>query len=111
MEEGDVQQREDGEKEYALGDDFIAEETDSWEESCLARFSKFLGFSTARHEKEIMGFMKRFTVGRQKGKGKGGDRTTKFDREMTKLVWNVTDTGRKKDEAPRKGIRASYHDC
>ena len=77
----------------------------------MARFSKFLGFSTTGHEEEILGFMKRFNVGRQKGKGKGGDRTTKFDRERKKLVWNVTDTGRKKDGAPGKGVRVSYHGC
>ena len=103
VEEGDVQQREDGVKEDNRGEEFIVEETDSWEESCLTRFSKFLGFSTAGHEEEILGFMKRFNAGRQKGKGKGGDRTTKFDREMKKLAWNVTDTGRKKRWSPREG--------
>ena len=109
VEERDVQQREDGEKEDTRGEEFIVEETNSWEESCLARFSKFLGFSTSRHEEEILGFMKRFNVGRQKGKGKGGDRTTKFDREIKKLAWNVTDTARKKDGAPRKGVKAYYY--
>ena len=93
------------------GEEFIVEETDSWEESCLAIFSTFLGFSTVGHEEEILGFMKRFNAWRQKGKGKRGDRTTKFDREMKKLAWNVTDTGRKKDGAPWKGVRASYHGC
>ena len=73
VEERDVQQCEDGEKEDTRGEEFIAEETDSWEENCLARFSKFLGFLTSGHEEEILGFMKRFNVGRQKGKGKGGD--------------------------------------
>ena len=109
VEERDVQQHEDGEKEDTKGDEFIVEEIDSWEESCLARFSKFLGFSTSGHEEEILGFMKRFNVGRQKGKGKGGDRTTKFDREMKKLAWNVTDTARKKDGALGKGVRAYYY--
>ena len=77
----------------------------------MTRFSKFLGFSTVGHEEAILGFMKRFNAGRQKGKGKGGDKTTKFDREMKKLVWNVMDTGREKDGAPGKGVRASYHGC
>ena len=86
VEERDVQQCKDGEKEDTRGEEFIAEETDSWEESCLARFSKFLGFSTSGHEEEILGFMKRFNVARQKGKGKGGDKITKFEREMKKLA-------------------------
>ena len=105
-EEGDVQQREDREEEVARSEDFIVEENASCEESCLARFSKFLGFSIAGHEEEILGFMKRFNAGRQKGNGKGGDKPTKFNREMKKLVWNVTDMGRKKDGAPGKGARA-----
>ena len=75
----------------------------------MARFSKFLGFSTSGHEEEILGFLKRFNVGRQKGKGKGGDRITKFDREMKKLAWNVTDTTRKKDGGQGKGVRAYYY--
>ena len=74
----------------------MAEDNAYWEERCLARFNKFLGFSTAWHEEEILGFIKRFNVRRQKGKEKGGSGTTKFDKEMKKLEWSVTDTGRKK---------------
>ena len=45
---------------------------------------------------------------RQKGKGKGGAMSTKFDRELKKLEWNVMDNGRKKNGAPGKGVRASH---
>ena len=45
---------------------------------------------------------------RQKGKGKGGAVSTKFDRELKKLEWNVMDGGRKKNGAPGKGVRASH---
>ena len=69
----------------------------------MARFNKFLGFSTTGHKEEILGFMKRLNARRQKGKGKGGDRTTKFDREIKKLVWNVTYMGKEKDGAPGGG--------
>ena len=78
----------------------------SWEESCLARFSKFLGFSTSGHEEEILEFLKRFNVGRRRGKGQRGNRITKFDREMKKLAWNVMDTIRKKDGGLGKETRA-----
>ena len=70
-------------------------------------FGKFLSFSTTGHEEEILGFMKRFNAGRQKGEGKGGEGNTKFAREMKKLEWNVMDTRRKKDGALGKGARAS----
>ena len=111
VEEGDFQQCEDEKEDVVCGDDFNAAVNTSWEESCLARFSKFFGFSAARHEEEILGFMKRFNARRQKGEGKGGDGNTKFVREMKKLEWNVTVARRKKDGAPGKGARASYHGC
>ena len=109
VEEREVQQCEDGDKDENRGKEFLAEDTESWEESCLARFSKFLGFSTSRHEEEILEFLKRFNVGRKRGKGKGEDRITKFDREMKKLAWNVTDTIRKKDGGLGKEVRAYYY--
>ena len=106
VEERVVQQCEDGDKDENRGKEFLVKDTVSWEESCLARFSKFLGFSTAGHEEEILEFLKRFNVGRRRGKGKGGNRITKFDREMKKLAWNVTDTLKKKDGGLRKETRA-----
>ena len=45
---------------------------------------------------------------RQKSKGKEGSVSTKFDRELKKLEWNVIDKGRKKNGAPGKGARASH---
>ena len=51
--EGVAMQNQDGEREEDWG-----EEVDvSWEESCLARFSKFLGFSTVGYEELILDFM------------------------------------------------------
>ena len=109
VEEREVQQCEDGDKDENKGKEFLAEDTESWEESCLARFSKFLDFSTSGHEEEILEFLKRFNVGRKRRKGKGGDRITKFDREMKKLAWNVTDTIRKKDGGLGKEVRDYYY--
>ena len=102
----ELQQCEDGDKDENRGTEALSEVTESWDESCLARFSKFLGFSTVGHEEEVLEFLKRFNVGRKRGKEKGGDRTTKFDREMKKLAWNVTDTIRKKDGGLGKEVRA-----
>ena len=109
VEEREVQQCEGEDKDEKRGKEFLAEDTESWEESCLARFSKLLGFSISGHEEDILEFLKRFNVGRKRGKGKGGDRITKFDREMKKLAWNVTDTIRKKDGGLGKEVRAYYY--
>ena len=104
--EREVQQCEEGDKNESRGKELLVEDTVSWEESYLARFSKFLGFSTSGHEEEILEFLKRFNVGRRRGKGQRGNRITKFDREMKKLAWNVTDTIRKKDGGLGKETRA-----
>ena len=122
VEDREFQQCEDGDKDENRGKESLAEDTESWEESCLARFSKFLGFSTSGHEEEILEFLKRFNVGRRRGKGKKGGggggwgggggparRITKFDREMKKLAWNVTDTIRKKYGGLGKEARAYYY--
>ena len=79
-----------------------------WEESCLAKFSEFLGFPTEGFKEEILELMTRINSQRQKGKGNGGTVSTKFDRELKKLEWNVMDSGRKKNGAPGKGFRASH---
>ena len=105
VEEREVQQCEDGDKDENRGKEFLAEDTVSWEESCVARFSKLLGFSTSGHEEEILEFLKRFNVGRRRGKGKGGNIITKFDREMKKLAWNVMDTIKKKEGGLGKETR------
>ena len=76
-----------------------------WEESCLAKFSEFLGFPIVDFKEEILELMTRIKSRRQKRKGKGGAVSTKFDRELKKLEWNVMDSGRKKG-ALGKGIRA-----
>ena len=78
-----------------------------WEESCLAKFSEFLGFPIEGFKEEFLELMTRINSRRQKRKGKGGAVSTKFDRELKKLEWNVMDSGRKKG-ALGKGVRASY---
>ena len=43
VEEREVQQYDGDDKDKKMGKQFLAEDTESWEESCLARFSKLLG--------------------------------------------------------------------
>ena len=56
-----------------------------WEESCLAKFCVFLGFPIEGFEEEILELMTKINSQRQKGKGRGGAVSTKFDRELKKL--------------------------
>ena len=74
----------------------------------MAKISEFLGFPTEGFKEEILELMTRINSWRQKGKGKGEAVSTKFDRELKKLEWNVMDSGRKKNGAFGKGFRA-YH--
>ena len=48
------------------------QEGSPWEESCLLRFSKFLGMALEGYEEEILDLKKKISNRRQKGKGKGG---------------------------------------
>ena len=85
---------------------WVENDTVLWEESCLAKFSEFLGFPTEGFKEEILEFMTKINSRRQTGKGKKGSVSTKFGNELEKLEWNVMDKGRKKNGAPKKGVRA-----
>ena len=65
------------------------QEEGTWEESCLLLFSKFLGFSIAEYKDEIFKLMNKICERRTMVKGKGVQGTTKFDKELKKLEWNV----------------------
>ena len=105
VEEEQLTQSKGGEKEEG----WIENDTVMWEESCLAKFSEFLGFPIEGFKEEILEFMTKINSQIPKSKGKGGSVSTKFDRELNKLEWNVMDKGRKKNGAPGKGVRASHN--
>ena len=104
VEEQQMTQSRGGEKVEGQVENDLA----PWEESCLAKFSEFLGFPTEGFKGEILELMSRINARRQKGKGKRGVVSTKFDRELKKLEWNVMDSGRKKNGATGKGVRAAH---
>ena len=56
-----------------------------WDDSCLARFSNFLGFSTEGFEGEILNLLLRTKRRSEQNLKKGSLGTTKFDRELKKL--------------------------
>ena len=83
------------------------QEGESWEESCLNKFSKCLGMSIAGFEEEFLLLMSRISERRQQDKGKGVQRSTKFDRELKKLTWTVKDKESLKLRASGRGARGT----
>ena len=59
--------------------------SESWEESCLKKFSRAMGLPTEGFEKELLALMKKMDGKRVKGKEKQSTRKTKFDRAMKNL--------------------------
>ena len=72
----------------------------SWEESELARFSQFLGFSTVGLEKEILDFMVKIRKRREKVHNKSLLENSKFERELKRLECSINYKGGRK----QKGI-------
>ncbi|RVW95784.1 LINE-1 retrotransposable element ORF2 protein [Vitis vinifera] len=71
-----------------------------WEESDLARFSQFLGFSTEGLEKDILEFMVKIRKRRERIHSKAMLEKSKFERELRRLECSVNYEGEKK----RKGM-------
>ena len=68
----------------------------SWEESDLARFSKFLGFSTAGLEKDILEFLVKIRKRRERVHSKVLLEISRFKRELKKFECSVNYEGGKK---------------
>ena len=61
----------------------------SWEESDLARFSKFLGFSTEGLEKDILDFLVKIRKRRESIHNKTLLEKSKFERELKRLECSI----------------------
>ena len=70
-----------------------------WDDSCQARFSKFLGFSTEGFEGEILNLLLRTKTRREQNLKKGSSGSTKFDRELKKLEWSINYNGARKENS------------
>ncbi|WJZ80732.1 hypothetical protein VitviT2T_000628 [Vitis vinifera] len=77
----------------------LEERGDRWDDSCLVRFSKFLGFSTDGIEGEILNLLLRTKRRREQNIKKEISGATKFDRELKKLEWSVNYNGAKKKKS------------
>ena len=60
-----------------------------WEESSLAKFSHFLGFSTEGLEKEILNFLVKIRKRRERIHSKGLLEKSKFEREVKRLECSI----------------------
>ena len=67
---------------------------DSWESSCLVKFSKFLGFPTKGFEKEILELLRNLVASLKKGKEKGNMAMTKSERELRRLKSSINYNGK-----------------
>ena len=69
----------------------------SWEESDLARFSKFLGFSTEGLEKDILEFLVKIRKKRERVHSKTLLEKSRFERELKRLECSINyEEGKKK---------------
>ena len=66
-----------------------AEKEDRWEESSLAKFSHFLGFSTEGLEKKILNFLIKIRKRRERIHSKELVEKSKFERELKRLECSV----------------------
>ena len=68
---------------------------ESWEKSCLAKFSNFLGFPIKGFEKEITKLLRNLVNAHKLGKGKECLTMSKSERELRKLQWTINYNGNK----------------
>ena len=69
------------------------ERENRWEESNLAKFSQFLGFSTEGLEKEILNFLAKIRKRRERIYSRGALEKTKFERELKRLECSINYEG------------------
>ena len=67
---------------------------ESWESSCLAKFSEFLGFPTKGFEMEIMDLLRNLVAQQKNGKEKGITSVSKSDRELRRLKSTINYNGK-----------------
>ena len=80
--------------EEAYQESSVSVPYDSWESSCLAKFSEFLGFPTKGFEKEIMDLLRNLVAQQKNGKEKGNMSVSKSDRELRRLKSTINYNGK-----------------
>ena len=75
----------------------------NWEESSLANFNQFLGFSTKGLEKDILSFLVKIRKRREMIHSKGLLEKSKFERELKRLECSINYEGEGKKKCPLQG--------
>ena len=97
-----AREQEGGSSQNEIQDERGEEDLD-WQESSLARFSHFLGFSTDGLEKEILNFLAKIRKRREKIHSKGLLEKSRFERELKRLECSVNYEGDGKKKGPIQG--------
>ena len=66
---------------------------EKWEDSCLIKFSEFLGFSTVGFESEILGLLRKIVARQHQAENKGVNTKSRCERELKKLVCTINYDG------------------
>ena len=67
---------------------------EKWEDSCLIKFSEFLGFSTVGFESEILGLLSKIVARQNQGENKGTAIKSRCEREFKKLLCTINYDGK-----------------
>ena len=74
---------------------------DKWEDSCLIKFSEFLGVTTAGFEEEILELMRKLNTRQQGDNRKGDPAETRCERELRKLECTINYNGKGQNRGGR----------
>ena len=76
---------------------------EAWEESCLVKFSEFLGFSVKGQKEEILSLMRRLSSSKRNQSGvKGQMVSTRSERELKKLECSINYKGLNNGRGPNR---------
>ena len=92
--DGEVVKEDDSSVEEVQNESTGNERYDSWESSCLAKFSEVLGFPTKGFEKEILELLRNLVVSLKSSKAKGNTTVTKSERELRRLKSTINYNGK-----------------
>ena len=92
IKEGSSGEGQQGEESASVESEDLGYE--KWEDSCLIKFSEFLGFSTVGFESEILGLLSKIVARQHQVENKGANTKSRCERELKKLVCTINYDGR-----------------
>ena len=74
---------------------------DTWEDSCLIKFSEFLGVTTAGFKEEILELMRKMNIRQHGDRRKGDQAEIRCERELRKLECTINYNGKGQNRGGR----------